>query len=65
MVLSMNSPRTRHGESDGLIFDREAFREARTRAGLTLAELAAAIGRSESGLKKLQAGDRTRPSAET
>lgn len=62
----MDTPRAPHGERDGaLTFDREAFRDARTRAGLTLADLARAIGRSESGLKKLQAGHRTAPSADT
>lgn len=48
-----------------MIFDREAFRTARRRAGLTLADLARDTHMSLSGMKKLQAGHRTRPQPET
>ena len=66
IVLDMDTPRAQHGEHDGvLVFDRGEFRRARQRSGLTLAELAQAIGRSESLMKKLQAGHRTTPSADT
>ncbi|OLT27781.1 hypothetical protein BJF83_17510 [Nocardiopsis sp. CNR-923] len=62
----MDTPRAHHGESDeDLIFDRDAFRKARRRAGVTLAELAQATGTSESGMKKLQAGYRLRPRQST
>ncbi|MFY7069621.1 helix-turn-helix domain-containing protein [Nocardiopsis changdeensis] len=62
----MTSPRTHHDEgAENLVFDRVAFRKARTRAGLSLARLAREIGRSESGLKKLQSGHRTRPHPDT
>lgn len=62
----MDTPRTHHGEpSDEPVFDREAFRTARLRAGLTLADLARDTHMSLSGMKKLQAGHRTRPQPET
>lgn len=48
-----------------LAFDREAFRRARQMHGLTLAELARDTGKSLSGMKKLQAGQRITPTADT